>query len=79
MKLGNVITIIVIFMIVMSMLIPIGMQFLTVEPDYCEEINYYVPSVSVPIKVGMGNIEDTSLIDVNSDHYVPHAVEENGE
>lgn len=65
MKIGNVITIIVLFMIVVSMLIPIAMQHLTVENDCCEDINYYVPSVSTSIKIGMSSENSTEASSVN--------------
>lgn len=65
MKIGNAITIIVLFMIVVSMLIPIAMQYLTIETDCCEDINYYVPSVSTSIKIGMSSENSTETSYIN--------------
>jgi hypothetical protein len=53
-------------MIVASMLIPIGMQFITVETDCGEDINYYVPSVSTSIKIGMSNEHSNEASAINN-------------
>ena len=63
-------------MIVMSMLIPIGMQYLTVETDDCEDINYYVPSVSTSIKIGMSSENSTETSSINDCDVLPE-IEEN--
>ncbi len=76
MKIGNAITIIVLLMIVMSMLIPIGMQYLTVETDDYEDINYYVPSVSTSIKIGMSSENSTETSSINDCDVLPE-IEEN--
>lgn len=47
------------------MLIPIAMQYLTIETDCCEGINYYVPSVSTSIKIGMSSETSTETSSIN--------------